>query len=136
MEANELRIGNWILAKGWDEDFGGNIVGDSEGDEYTKVDSNVIKYIDEGNTMTHYEPVPLSPEILEACGFIKHQFITGYEIDSMYGILCFIDGGWQIYDNDDGYVNNPIKYLHQLQNLYFALCGEELKIDGQKIASL
>jgi hypothetical protein len=77
---------------------------------------------------THYEdiqPIPLTPEILEKCGFIeigkKCWAISIFEVfqsgkdDNEF----FIDVKWLHY----------FKYLHQLQNIFFALTGEELKIE-------
>jgi hypothetical protein len=63
-----------------------------------------------------YYPIKLTPQILEKCGF---EFNGGYFIiplkNSLYGI-------------DKIKVGKGI-FLHQLQNLYFALTGEELDIN-------
>ena len=50
-----------------------------------------------------------------------------------YGYILFLedDGEYDIFihiDNDSILLYNSIKYVHQLQNLYFALSGEELTI--------
>src|SRR5687768_8050790 len=64
------------------------------------------------------EPIPLTPEILESFGFGK---INSFEIWSNGKIgIGFKDGE---FSHDGGGEGN---YLHQLQNLHFALTGEEL----------
>lgn len=62
------------------------------------------------------EGIPLTPEILEKCGFVQTSAATfGNGIIGIY----FGEGEY-FYNHGKG------KYLHQLQNLYFALTGEEL----------
>lgn len=98
IDIKELRIGNAVL--------------DPIGME-KEVSLQVLQKIERG---FKYTPIPLTPEILEKCGFEKCS--------------C---GGWKHgihiskYDNGKLYYKTVIiKYLHQLQNLYFALTGEEL----------
>lgn len=78
------------------------------------------------------EPIPLTAEWLERCGFKKGS--------SYIGIGYHWDGPNEIsiveqnVDKEDTYrlygsewtIGNDFKYLHQLQNLYFSLTGEEL----------
>jgi len=78
----------------------------------------------------------LTPEWLERCGYMKYVGNTGQEIYkppvgsmALYKLAGSKD--WIIGANDfsGGYLNLcTISYLHQLQNLYFALTDEELKI--------
>jgi len=74
---------------------------------------------------SHFNPIPLTPEILEKCGFAFKP--TGEEV---YEQIWSIDG-FEIWEHDSGFCHDfhyggDVKHLHQLQNLYFALCGEEL----------
>ena len=110
---NELRIGNhfigydgkefqWLLS-----DF--NIL-------FTGVDvDELIK-----------SPIPLTPEVLESCGF--EVFPWGYVKKSSKDFGVRINLRSFNYDVSG---NSPVKieYLHQLQNLYFALTGEELEVN-------
>jgi len=71
------------------------------------------------------QPISLTPEILEKCGFAFKP--TGEEV---YEQIWSIDG-FEIWEHDSGFCHDfhyggDVKHLHQLQNLYFALCGEEL----------
>jgi len=70
-------------------------------------------------------PIPLSPEILEKCGFVYRN--------EHRGVGCIMDLGniasVGILKNGFRYLllwQAPLKYLHQLQNIYFAHFGEEL----------
>lgn len=102
------------------------------------------------------EPIPLTPELLVKCGFyrtidkvkypnsideLRLPIVTDefkkYTFKSMSLIFSHSgDFGFNyIHDindgntvDDDTYLPN-IKYMHQLQNLYFALTGEELKCE-------
>lgn len=117
--ASELRIGNWVRFKHL-LCFIITIKQDNCEIQSSRVIVN--------SSYDFIEPIPLTPEILEKCGFSfginlqsfvrgRHQFV---EIKNM------IDG----YLSEDGVfyygVRTKIQHLHQLQNLYFALTGKEL----------
>jgi len=75
-------------------------------------------------------PIPLTPEILEKCGFKK---LNNAWVPIDYSATDYFKWSFTIWDNKDGtYRYNSaefipeLKYLHQLQNLYYALTGEEL----------
>lgn len=114
IKANELRIGNWILPEhNLDGDFH-LVTGIGEG--------SVNGYIQDW-----YSPIPLTPEILEKCGF---EATNGIEIKNYIWLVIHCDSGeaniYNIYKNETLQLRIECKYLHQLQNLYFALTGEEL----------
>lgn len=122
IKANELRIGNLVQFEsetGFTEqvkvvcirenDF------DAEGDEVFHNE----KY--DGD----YEPIPLTPEILEAAGFDK---VSGLTYDHKDGnTIRESSGQYWYYVKIHGNLRS-IQYLHQLQNLYFSLTGKELEI--------
>jgi hypothetical protein len=116
MKATELRIGNWVKQpNGIIEVF---TVSDSD-DE-----GDINSYLED-----EIEPIPLTEEWLVSFGFIDDKITF-----ELKGFML----GW--YRNDEFYylptnqinVRNKIqiKYVHQLQNLYFALTGEELTINN------
>ncbi len=74
-------------------------------------------------------PIPITPEWLERLGFTKHH--RGNLVLGMgYFELEFaIKNGW-LYLSRNEYEDmlSHIKYVHQLQNLYFAITGQELTI--------
>ncbi len=104
MTANELRIGNWFIEKGDVKQF--------DGDFY-----HLLGCV----------PIPLSQKWLEKFGFEYSEFEDlyqkgGYDVDTKDNVYC------HFYINEYGDWYKDIEHVHQLQNLYFALTGEELTI--------
>lgn len=104
--ANELRIGNLV-------NFEGNIISVTAGD---------IDYFD--RNLDSFEGIPLVPEMLRDTISIKNKhFQDNFFIETNpTGVLigCRPHGVKYM---------RRIKYLHQLQNLYFILTGEEIPIE-------
>lgn len=80
-------------------------------------------------------PVPLTPKLLEKCGF-KSLGSTDFwdrDLGKNIGQICLNpDNGavWLCRNTIDARTNpTSVYYLHQLQNLFFALTGEELEIN-------
>ena len=120
MEAKELRIGNYIMFS------------DNNGISYRKISCIKINefgfYSDiDGVNLGICKPIPLTEEWLLKFGFVESQ-----DIDTIFGLKL----------NDFWYINEfqirnkfnaillevELKYVHQLQNLYFALTNEELTL--------
>lgn len=124
MEARELRIGNLVKSKNHPKDSVFIIY---------KIYENSVVALKSGSLYRFYidelEPVPLTEELLLKFGFENTHRIDYGELKPCYAIFSlaimlrhnsfFVDwiGG-----------NTEIKYVHQLQNLYFDLTGEELTI--------
>lgn len=117
MEANELRIGNTITRKAFLP----------ENKNYHEI---TVSYHDIeacARNMADFEPIPLTEEWLLKFGF---EFDT---ITFSKGLLMFSpSSNWDKsavwYGTlTHGRISIEMKYVHQLQNLYFALTGEELK---------
>lgn len=73
--------------------------------------------------------IPLTPEILEKCGFIER----GSLYSNGMGNALFFDFHksnmhMAFYGGYMPIIKSNIKYLHSMQNLYYALTGEELKV--------
>lgn len=125
MNTKELRIGNWMYCKG----------------EYGEIEAiaprELTIYVKERRKhISPYEvsPIPITEEILLKCGFVKrdHRFTLGVLKESShytYKIELFKNEFGIFYDhkNEGSYL--LIISLHQLQNLFFALTGEELNIE-------
>lgn len=76
------------------------------------------------------KPTPLTEEWLLKFGFDKKE---GFELKiNQFDLIWFYKGKYYLcpYEacNENQCVELQIKYVHQLQNLYFALTGEELTI--------
>jgi hypothetical protein len=114
IQPNELRIGNLI--------FKNHNVVDERETIYVSVQDFywIEKYPDS------YEGMPLTEEWLLKFGFEKINHIHGYSFWSHKKTKI------SIYDNKTEwmgyYVDNNCKYVHQLQNLFFALTGKELEL--------
>jgi hypothetical protein len=104
MKANELRLGNLVLN-------GGSNIKDITPQTISDFDNKLIVL----------NPILLTEEWLIKLGFIKHVnqsiWYTLNKVD-----VWFFDGK---YVND---IDVEINFVHELQNLYFALTNEELQI--------
>lgn len=138
MKASELRIGN--LIKGIYHDYDDGIDEEIENETICKVvtldvsgsgDYPIYVYSDENiEHFSEFKPIPLTEEWLLKFGFQEHPndyyYFEGYKIrfdldndltPIKFYFLFFDIGDWEM----------EIKYVHQIQNLYFALKEEELK---------
>jgi hypothetical protein len=123
MKATELRIGNLVYYNGI----------------LTKITPTEITFQEywqrnKGKNSLKPEesiqPIPLTEEILFRCGFEWCAEAFGY-FDKLHAAYIWDNGDIEIHpfctNDQDCWVK--IKYVHQLQNLYFALTGEELNIE-------
>jgi hypothetical protein len=143
MEAKELRIGNWVQPI------------EPLADAFNGYRQVTTVYENRGTVEYHYplawfEPIPLTEELLLKCGFVKDN-IGGYWIElpslkQQFKTLTIAwcndspDHKWYAFfrdgKRDDDRNNDAVvclmrnmNYLHQLQNLYFTLTGQELNIE-------
>ena len=135
MESQELRIGNLVTLGSHNEDF----------QKVEGLTENMVKLPDSTNNLWVHKSmiygVPLTPEILEMCGFenwgkfYEHSdtivYVMHNIIDGSSNFEIQIDGVNKFYPciDNEAYCWSEFKYLHQLQNLYFALTGYELEIN-------
>jgi hypothetical protein len=128
IQDKELRIGNWY------NQFG----------NFCQATGLTIYELSKSTeTQLWCKSIAITAEILEKCGFEKmptepqmYIKVTGkgwkgnYKIrfSKKQGVWLFKNAGGKFIRIDS--INNPtpLFYLHQLQNLYFALTGEELNI--------
>lgn len=120
IQPNELRIGNWV------KDERGRLV------TIHGIESN-WNYVWLNHLNGHgiyclekerIEPIPLTPEVLEKCGFFEY---ISYYLKSGVRITKFLQHGGVDFAYTGDSIYTEVKHLHQLQNLYFALTGEELE---------
>lgn len=110
MKANELRIGNYTI---------------NENGGVVEMYSTRIRIFSDGTI--NYKPIPLTEEWLLKFGFEESENCYELEINGSISIFfagylgVMIDGVFSFLDKDQFYV-------HQLQNLYFALTNEELTL--------
>lgn len=138
--AKDFRIGNWVKP-GFEDDAPCQITAikhDCDGYKGYFAEYKGGKFCiedDEGDYF--FEPIPLSESILLKAGFEKIDMSDQDETDDtiwyetewpVIGVLTTCDKERGNYVFDENTDTLRIKYLHQLQNLFFALCGEELNI--------
>ena len=156
MKANELRIGNLVATKFGKVKIIDAIHG--EGTEHYKYPgSRGIEFIETTDIKcsSDYNPIPLTEELLFKFGFKKYKkqstfcnpeyrkklrnswnsyicfyFVDGWELPYSCNIKELPSDVYDIRKNHSSFPvqNLKINYVHQLQNLYFALTGEELEI--------
>ena len=115
MKANELRIGNYVL---------GNVFNSKE---FLKTTIERTDFCDL-SYLRKCKPIPLTEEWLIKFGFVKS---LDYWVISNKGFFVGItlkEVIYPMFDIDNPMLIKTLKHVHQLQNLYFALTGEELTI--------
>ena len=126
MKASELRIGNLVFFISKYEFF-----------EVTDISSynNTLSSEEYCRDLSEFQPIPLTEEWLVKFGFekddngseIESDYFQWYEMDfPLIGLLVQSDCKEYVFDENSDTLR--IKYVHQLQNLYFALTGEELTL--------
>lgn len=124
MKANELRIGNWYLSTKFQVPVICEM-GDFY-EIYARADGSSEYTVDD-----IFEPIPLTEEWLLKFGFRNecgYNCAVCYTLDFNSGLtINFLNKELYCYLNSIRLDN--IKYVHQLQNLYFALTGNELTIE-------
>jgi hypothetical protein len=125
MKANELRIGNWISVL----DIQSIVI--EIGESHAWLQGNAIP-----NRFEQLKPIPLTPEIMKMCKLNITDSLFDFDIKSFHFFAKKKDGG-RVYFHYTGYNNSVhfnqicfhVYYLHDFQNLYFALTGEELQVN-------
>lgn len=113
MKVQELRIGFHYLYKG----------------SVFQMDNTTLSRILMMGGEYDYHGIPLTEQVLLDCGFKKDGIETILDTGNITlafnnaHLFLLIDGQWII---------TPTEYLHQLQNLYFALTGTELQYNQQR----
>lgn len=123
MKANELRLGNLVHAK----------LASGKGRTVVhKITGYNIANLSDGLTSSFvFEPIPLTEEWLlkfgfdpkdnrDISGYVKNNLVVEWLFDRWTGRLY--------YDFKTSVQIIKLEYVHQLQNLFYALTGQELTI--------
>ena len=105
MEAKNLRVGNTVLS----------VTGFINLEPNDFVDYPLMRRI---------TPIQLSPDLMEGLGF-EWDGETWFHKAEAWIMVDPSDNMVRLWD---GWLNREIKYVHELQNLFFALTGEELEL--------
>jgi hypothetical protein len=134
LQANELRVGNWVLWHGKPFQVDADFIRRAE----------LINWQESDGTPCHPEPILLTGEILKMAGFEKNTF-NQYSINipkntSRSNKKFFFTDDYLYLEEENIIAQKPtiitvwnkdlIKhfYLHKLQNVYMCLSGEELTV--------
>lgn len=116
MKAQELRIGNYVKVE---NDY--EIITAIDIDKARCLLSNKIAKYGIEQKYEYINPITLTEKWLVKFGFTKNSYM---------GFNWYEKNKVDVYINEDGSFENygdaKVDYVHQLQNLYFALTGEEL----------
>lgn len=127
MKPSELRLGNWI----------NTIEGPAQVREITDYERLAAGTDKRVVDLRNAGPIPLTEEILLSTGFQKSyahrnpQFVRPinwpfvHEVRTEFFCLELVEGKF----TSEHCFNRVILYVHQLQNLFFALTGQELEIN-------
>jgi len=115
ISVEELRIGNWAL------------------DQLTRTPQQ-IQFLEKEMRLIS-KPIPLTPEWLEKFGFEKTQMSKGYTFQLFDAYEDYYGDNHHTIEFHlmDGVIKGlflfwRIKYVHQLQNLFYCLTGTELEL--------
>lgn len=138
MEARELRIGNLVNTKS----------GILEIESISSEGVNLHTYTDTHygvqssgsyfeNSLDEIDPIPITKEWLIKFGF-THNGYGEFNLNDLNFDCEYTDAGeWVVFldQTKEGdkyvsrvYIKQGVRFVHQLQNLYFALTGEELEV--------
>lgn len=133
MKAQELRIGNWVY--------------NYDGVKFQVEAQHIVNQEHANNAsrpFSYFDPILITPELLEKAGFEdwtsedKYHYTLEYVLEPISDF--YINGriakgeseikiSFGTQGNCCGFDGEPkTMYLHQLQNLYFALTNNELQI--------
>lgn len=125
MKAEELRIGNYVKYNGaWAKVY--SIIGPYPESEYVKIELECNGLINA--KLSDIEGIELTRNIVQYFGFI--QRLEGLYVKGHYfvsDVLC-----WSFGLEYNGRKLVDIKYLHELQNVYYSLTKKELRKENEK----
>jgi hypothetical protein len=122
VKSKDLRIGNFVYVSYENEE------------SILKNEQSILKFeFDSGWNFDYIKPIPLTEEWLLKFGFKKGFNDTDMRVQVTKDCSMSI---WTCDEKDNCIIGDDlvltIQYVHQLQNLYFVLTGEELIIKTEK----
>ena len=142
MEAKELRIGNYVHHKANTWSSRVDTHPNNKSFDFIWDESDWYGLCQGLMFLEYIEPIPITEEWLLRFGFeendgMYNNFVipcdeVGSKHSARYVKSPFEDENGWFYNNDQSdascYEIRKIEHVHQLQNLYFALTGNELKL--------
>ena len=128
IDAKDLRIGNWVYPN--EENATPYPVLSINFDDICCYKSPYDNQTDEFISYSELQPIPLTPDILEKLGFEKLGEHNIFQLANADIRIWGYPYTMQLYNYEDRWVDiigTSIKYLHDLQNLTYALTKQELE---------
>jgi hypothetical protein len=126
--ASQFRMGNLVLINGKVTEIEAIDVYGINSDECQGCVDYAYRFISNyANDVLEF--IPLTEEWLLKFGFEKSSGTSvSFQLESKYFDIRYYNQEISIISDRDDLKMIQVKYVHQLQNLYFALVGEELTI--------
>jgi hypothetical protein len=115
----EIRVGNWLLVVFAPENHSGPVI------------NYQPKAVEESDlvALNTFLPMPLTIDLLRKCGFIEEGGVwCKYQQVGEGRALVLKRKQKEEWYVADIKIKAPPLYMHQLQNLFYALTGKELKV--------
>lgn len=124
MEAKNLRIGNWVCenalveSEAWHQQVIG--IGIKDEDDILVANGDIYK-------AKELHPIPLDENWLKKYSF-EHFDNGAFALEGSIYTVEYIRNHWHLLYRSNHVIAQPFKYVHELQNLFFALTGTELEM--------
>ena len=129
IKVTELQIDNWVIAPKIGLCQVNGIQLHSDGNTYVLVIAEGMEFQHRVN-LKELKAIEIDNEILEKAGFVKgpYDFYIWRQGESFSILFNDYNEAVLSVSEAEFTVGRKIKYVHDLQNLYFAITGEELPI--------
>jgi hypothetical protein len=134
IQQNQLRIGNYLCSSYPSSDIPYLLQVDfiASKKDTPRFEAKNIGFIDCECDADEFgaQPIPITPEILEKCGFVVNGNELMYDVNDIHTFIIESKNvGKYYYTGGEGVeLSREIQYVHELQNLYYAIEGEELEV--------
>jgi hypothetical protein len=123
MKLPSLRISNFFRVRSFYEDDEDRIR------SITEISIKQVQVDGKWVNPDHLIPINITKQVLLHSGFTQFNWITDSSVFECKHFKCTLDDNGVSLFCDNLKNLKPVKHLHELQNLYFDLTGEELEID-------
>lgn len=132
IDAKELRIGNYVHRNDYPNDlFKMRSISDDRIHLINVLEIDVVNntIYSSDCTLSELEPIPLTDKWLLKFGF-EETLTKVYSIDD-FPSYKFTGHSFEVFAFEENNYLPDLQYIHQLQNLYFALTGTELTLSHE-----
>lgn len=104
--------------------------------DVTKIDQKHVLISGKWLGIERLIPISITEQILLHAGFTQFDWLRESAVFECQYFKCTLDGNGVNLFCDNLKNLKPVKYLHELQNLYFDLTGEELEVNMHYLKTL